>query len=216
MPAYAESPLLEGERVLVVGAHPDDETIGAGRLVAQHRGPTSAVTLTWGESCVPGLPPGPMGDRRIAEWRTAIGHLGCVEKDAPRWPDGRLDEHEDEVAAVLSDLAHGFDVLLTTWRHDPHPDHEAAGRAAAAAAAAVGARLVEFPVWAPYWTDDHLVGALGYEVQRLRTSPPAERARQRALATYVSQTRPLAPGIVEIVPQAMLERHPFQIVMAPR
>jgi LmbE family N-acetylglucosaminyl deacetylase len=39
------------------------------------------------------------------------------------------------------------------WRHDGHPDHDAAGRAATIASAAAGAPLLQYLVWAWHWAD---------------------------------------------------------------
>jgi LmbE family N-acetylglucosaminyl deacetylase len=209
------NPLSVADRVLVVGAHPDDETIGAGRLIGDHRGAVSAVTLTAGENCLPDerLDPNDMRIRRLAEWRSAVGLLGAEALETERWPDGRLAEFEEEVVAALTTLLDDVDVLVTTWRHDPHPDHQAAGRAAARAAETAGVRLVEFPVWAPFWTSRSQLEDLGWTASAVACDPQADQRRHQALEEYCSQTQPLLPGWLPVVPAELLERHQRQYLM---
>ncbi len=212
------TPLSPTDRLLVVSAHPDDETIGAGRLIAGHRGPVKAVTLTAGERCLPdpGVDVDDMRWRRLAEWRSAVGMLGAEPLEAQRWPDGRLAEGVDEVVLLLADLLAEFDVVASLWRHDPHPDHQAAGRAAAKAASATGVRMLEFPVWAPYWTSPTELVDLGYAVDVVACTPLDDQRRQLALQEYASQIQPHLPGWEPVVPAEMLERHGRQLLMSAR
>ena len=64
-----------------------------------------------------------------------------------------LADAEAIVAARLVDLIGDGDGTLVAapWRHDGHPDHEAAGRAAAVAARRTDASLVEYPIWWWHW-----------------------------------------------------------------
>ena len=159
-------------RLVVVGAHPDDEAVGAGRLVAQWtrtRGPVLAITLTAGEACLDDLgiaEPG-LADRRLQEWRTALGDLGAHAGPHRLCPDGAVASHADAMAAAIADELGPDDVVLAPWRHDPHPDHEAAGRAAALAARARGATLLEYPVWMAYWMTPEAVAATGHGLRSL-------------------------------------------------
>jgi LmbE family N-acetylglucosaminyl deacetylase len=209
------TPLSPTDRVLVVTAHPDDETIGAGRLIAGHPGHVRAVTLTAGESCLPEerIDRDDLRFRRLAEWRSALGQLGAEPVEAERWPDGRLAEFEQEVADSLTSLLADVDVVVTTWRHDPHPDHQAAGRACASAAATTGRRLLEFPVWAPYWMARADLDDLGWAASTVAHTPQDDQRRERALQEYASQTQPLLPGWEPVVPAEMLERHACQYLM---
>jgi LmbE family N-acetylglucosaminyl deacetylase len=200
--------------VLLVSAHPDDETIGAGRLVATCSLPVRAVTLTAGERCVehPACPPDELAVRRLAEWTDAVGALGVEALSTPRWPDGTLRDVVEPVANLLADLADRDTVILATWRHDPHPDHMSAGRAAHAAAVMVGARLVEYPVWAPYWLVQEQVRETGFAITGVHTPPDARGRWGRAIDCYRTQFEPLRAGWPPIVPRALLDRHPVQLV----
>lgn len=207
-------PLPAGAAVLAVGAHPDDETIGAGRLLADHDGPVRCVTLTAGEGCF-----GEDADAddvravRLAEWSLALSHLGAAAVGSPRWPDGGLAAFEAEAAAALARLAAGADVLLAPWRHDPHPDHGAAGRIAAAAARRVGVPLREYLVWTPYWLAPRDVAALGASVRVCPTSAGAEDRWRRAVDCFDSQVRPWPPARAAVVPPELLRRHRAQLLV---
>jgi LmbE family N-acetylglucosaminyl deacetylase len=216
--ALAELVPPESARLVVVGAHPDDETIGAGRLVAEWartRGPVLALALTAGEAClddvgvqVPGL-----AELRLAEWRSAAALLGAETGAHRLCPDGAVGAHADLLAAALAAELEPGDVLLAPWRHDPHPDHEAAGRAAAVAARERGATLLEYPVWMPYWMTPETVAATGNLWSVVVTGPDAEAARDRALAAYPSQLEPFRPGLGPVVPPLLLAHHHTQLVL---
>jgi LmbE family N-acetylglucosaminyl deacetylase len=104
-------------------------------------------------------------------------------------PDGGVARRTGALAHTLSRLLLPSDVVVTTWRLDGHPDHEATGLAAAQACAAAGCRLLEAPVWMWHWAApgdpriawDRLVGlALGVDLVW---------RKQEALAAHVTQLR---------------------------
>lgn len=161
-PSWGRGPtldLLAGdppcERLVVVSAHPDDESLGVGGLIARaHRAGIGVhlVLLTAGESS---HPPAEhcsrhsLATRRLAEMDAAVELLApgspVVFLGAP---DGGVADVEQEVVAALGEIVgdgHGT-LLVAPWRHDGHPDHDAAGRAAARVAAACEARLAEYPL----------------------------------------------------------------------
>jgi LmbE family N-acetylglucosaminyl deacetylase/SAM-dependent methyltransferase len=192
--------LLGVRRVIVVGAHPDDESLGAGGVVATARADDLCVDLvcaTDGEGSHPGSPthtPTHLADRRTTEWLDAARALG-VDPDCThrlRLPDGGLDTHVTELTTRLVDMVgDGRDtVIVAPWREDGHPDHEATGRAASAAARRTGAQLWEFPIWFWHWAcpDDP-------RARRLRPfaldTEPVER-KQQAIAAHTSQVSPLS------------------------
>lgn len=140
---------------MVLSAHPDDESLGVGGLIAlAHRAGIGVylVLLTAGESS---HPPAEhcsrhsLATRRLAEMDAAVELLApgspVVFLGAP---DGGVADVEEEVVSALGEIVgegHGT-LLVAPWRHDGHPDHDAAGRAAARVAAACGADLVEYPL----------------------------------------------------------------------
>ena len=208
-------PLAGAARVLVVSAHPHDETLGAGRLIAGHDGPVVALTLTAGENCLVGhdVDTVDVGMLRLAEWRSAMAELGADTLDTRRWVDGTLDVHEVDVARLLLRTLQPGDVLLTPWSQDPDADHRAAGRAAREAADAAGVTVVEYPVWAPYLRTPHQVQETGQQLVPVESGVLAGRAWRRALGQYLSQREPWQPGWDPLVPADFVQHHLTQLVV---
>lgn len=211
--------------LVVAGAHPDDETLGLGRLAyawGQQLGPVTGVLATAGEACIDHVlqrPPG-IAARRIAEWHTAIDRLGFTDRHLLNLPDGQVAEHQDTVverlvAIITAAADSGPVVLAAPWRGDPHPDHRAVGRAAARATETCAATLIEFPVWMTYWASPASVAALGHELLVVQHDPAAELAQREATLAFVSQLQPLAPGITPVLPAAMLAHQRRQLLLVP-
>jgi LmbE family N-acetylglucosaminyl deacetylase/SAM-dependent methyltransferase len=191
---------LDGvRRVIVVGAHPDDESLGAGGLVAGARAaglPVVLVCATDGGGSHPDSPthdPATLAVRRAAEWEAAARELG-VDASARRrlgLPDGGLEGCVEQLTqALVEAIGDGRGtVLAAPWRKDGHPDHAAVGRAAAAAARRTDAQLWEYPVWFWHWAtpDDP-------RVSRLRALPMSTHgdAKHRAIYSHHSQVAPLS------------------------
>ena len=191
-------------RLVVVGAHPDDETLGAGGLVrhaALAGWSVEVVTATAGEGSHPRSPthaPQRLADVRRAELRDAISVLApgavvrCVDL-----PDGDVSSHVPELVAdlVRTISTDGDEVVLCApWTGDGHPDHEAAGRAAEIAAARTDAELLHYPVWLWHWGG---VTELPWDrATRLPLDAAALGAKRDAIAAHTSQVRPLSdrPG----------------------
>lgn len=205
-PAVEALPRLElpatRRRLVVVGAHPDDETLGAGGLVhaaARAGWDVAVLSATAGEGSHPHSPthpPAELADVRRRELRDAISVLApgarvaCLEV-----PDGQVSAHVAELVAALVEAigTDGDEVLLCApWRADGHPDHEAVGRAAAIAAGRTDALLVEYPVWLWHWAGH---ADLPWDrACRLALDDAGRAAKRDAVAAHASQVRPLSPG----------------------
>jgi LmbE family N-acetylglucosaminyl deacetylase/2-polyprenyl-3-methyl-5-hydroxy-6-metoxy-1,4-benzoquinol methylase len=181
-------------RVVVVAAHPAAEVLGAGGVAATAAGAgveVAVVVLTDGEGSHPAsttTSPAELAAVRRAECRAGLERLGAwVAVAHVGLPDGRLEEREQECAALVTRMVgDGRGVLLVApYRHDGEPDHEAAGRAAAAAASRTGARLLEYPVWMWHWSSPDT--AAWSSMCRLSLSPDVMAAKQQALAAHRSQ-----------------------------
>ena len=208
-------PLAGASRVLVVSAHPHDETLGAGRLIAGHAGPVVALTLTAGENCLADrdVDTVDVGMLRLAEWRSAVAELGADTLDTPRWGTARSTSTRPTWPGCCCAPLQPGDVLLAPWSQDPDADHRAAGRAAREAGDAAGATVVEYPVWAPYLRTPHQVRDTGHQLVPVESGAEAARAWRRALAQYLSQLEPWQPGWDPLVPADFVQHHLAQLVV---
>lgn len=144
--------LPDWSRVLVVVAHPDDESFGLGAVVDAFSAAGSQVTvlcLTEGESSTLGTGLN-LGRMRRDELGLASRELGVAATTLHHHPDGALStvcrhilagEVIDEVGACQADGILVFDHSGVTG----HPDHTAA-----TAAAVLAAEVLDLPVLA--WT----------------------------------------------------------------
>jgi LmbE family N-acetylglucosaminyl deacetylase len=219
---HVPSAHLDGfDHVLVVAAHPDDETLGAGGLIA-----TAAVAdldvhlfvCTAGEHSHPKSTthrPEELAARRENEVRAALGELapGGAGITLLNVQDGHLHEAEQTLVQLLVRLIKDGrrTLIVAPWRHDGHPDHDAAGRAAATTARRTGATLWEYPIWWWHWARPG--DAPWDDLRQLDLTDIATRRRRRALDHHRSQTEPLsdAPG-----DEALLRPHFVQHFTGPR
>ncbi len=201
-------PIAESEwaeaRWMVLAPHPDDETLGAGALIATTAAAgrlAGVVFLTDGAGSHPHSEA--VSRERLVlirreEARSALAVLCGGE--APEivfldWPDAR--PHADgslaalASAATLADLCldRGVNALAVTALHEPHCDHAAAARLARAAVGWTGpsVQLFEYQVWADEPPHD--------AKRAIETGPVEPELRTRALDAHRSQlTDLLGPG----------------------
>jgi LmbE family N-acetylglucosaminyl deacetylase len=195
-----------GDRLLVVVAHPDDETLALGGTLAELAAAgvhVRVVSLTSGEAALDhvGERVEDLAGRRREELRragTALGLAGCTALDLP---DSRLADHPARVEAAVRAAVdeHRPDRVATLWHADPHPDHRAVSRAALAVC---GQDLVaEFLLWTVHWTDPRDVPD---DVVPVTRGEAARQARETALAAYRSQVEPLAAHLGPVLPPAVV------------
>lgn len=131
-----------GDRLLVVVAHPDDETFGCGSLLAHAHDcgvPTTVACATRGEAgsaaAGRGLDDADMAVVREAELREAAAWLGVARVELFDWVDSGMegapgpralvaapvDEVADRIAALIDDVRPT--VVVTLDASDGHRDH---------------------------------------------------------------------------------------------
>lgn len=210
---------LDIDRLLVVAAHPDDETLGAGGLIATahaHGIPVSVLVLTDGEAATPDSPATALTRRR--ECLTALDALGGASVRFAGLPDARLRDHEARVrAAIALSLAEDPDartLLAVPWWGDGHGDHRVAGEAALRLA---GARVpvVGYPIWMWHWESPDRADAANWRT--LALAPPAQGAKETALRAYESQLAGAGPDEPPILHAGMQAhfRRAVEVFIAP-
>jgi LmbE family N-acetylglucosaminyl deacetylase len=198
-------------RLVVVAAHPDDETLAAGGyLRAAHAAGcvVEIVIATDGEAAFPDAAAADraaLGRARRRELYEALGSLGAADVPVHRLglPDSGLEEAESTLAEELEPLLQHADAYLAPWSGDPHPDHAAAGRAAAVAAP-VTAHGWAYPIWAlarERPDQDRIPWSRAY----LHVMSEADRAAKRAaIGRFTSQLEPAPDGGPPILPAEVL------------
>jgi LmbE family N-acetylglucosaminyl deacetylase/SAM-dependent methyltransferase len=196
--------LSQVRKLVVVAAHPDDESLGAGGLIATAAAlqiPTSLLVATVGEGSHPSSrthSPATLARMRRRELDAAATVLGLQESAVVTLavPDGQVAEHLDAITAAIVDLVgDGRDTLLVApYRADGHPDHEAMGRCAATAAHRTGALLAEYPIW--MWHAGRPADITWSRFVRLALPSSVQEVKRAAVACHASQIAPLSdlPG----------------------
>lgn len=205
---------LDGvELFVVVAAHPDDETLGAGGLIAMAHAaaiPVAVIVATAGEHSHPESPtfsPAQLSAIRRVEVVHAIDELAPgASVQLLGLPDGGLRQNVDSLAGAVGALIgdHAGALVASPWRGDGHPDHAAAGDAAAQAVEAAGATLLEYPIWGWHWGRPDSAEWPWERTRTLSLSNEAVAAKATALELHRSQTEPLSdkPGDEAIVSPA--------------
>lgn len=208
-----ESLLWPGGRLVVVAPHPDDEVLACGALLAmqvQRRGPVLVLAVTDGEAshgvqAEEGA--NRLGERRRLESLLGLQSLGVPPEATRRLglPDGQVTAYREVLSSMLKDLLHPLDLVVTTWRLDGHPDHEATGAAVADACAARACRLIEAPVWMWHWSEPGDPRVPWQRLYALPVSAAAQQLKARALAAHASQLQPRG-GLGPVLGNAILGR----------
>jgi LmbE family N-acetylglucosaminyl deacetylase len=178
---------LEGPLV-VVAAHPDDETFGAGGLIhswARAGHEVTVITVTDGEGARADLPE--PGTVRRREMRAA---LSCLSDRHIQWhrlgiPDGEVAARETFVESVIKTRLPVDGTLIAPFEHDGHPDREAVARICIELARRKGITVLRYPIWA--WHESEPGAWRGMEFVRFELSAMAQLAKSRAIRCFASQ-----------------------------
>jgi LmbE family N-acetylglucosaminyl deacetylase len=213
--AFPELSLHDCPGLLLVGPHPDDETLGFGATAAtlHSRGvDVRVVSVSDGGGAYLNLSPLErtwLERARRSELLRATSYLGLTRPISLGLPDGTLCDHEtglaDTLSALLSELRPGA-WCAATWRGDGHPDHEAVGRAAAVAAQRAGAKLLEYPVWMWHWARPDDTAVPWHRMARLAPDRAAVARKQVAAQEFQSQLTGYDPDTDPVLPPFALRR----------
>ncbi|MEP7179026.1 MAG: bifunctional PIG-L family deacetylase/class I SAM-dependent methyltransferase [Pseudonocardiales bacterium] len=190
-------------RLVVVAAHPDDETLGAGGLIAMASRsglPVEVIIATDGEASHPNSQthsPAVLAKiRRVEAEAARIALAPIATVTFLGLPDGGLEARRAEIVDVLKLSLDASTLLVTPWSGDRHPDHEACAVAAGVAAAQRGCPHWQYPIWAWHWADPASADLPWGELRRVDLDPESAEAKREAVAAYVSQHEALSdlPG----------------------
>jgi LmbE family N-acetylglucosaminyl deacetylase len=207
--------LTECPGLVVVAAHPDDETLGLGATIAQLAAAgvdVRVVSASDGGAAEPGATASEqtrLATTRRHELRRAAGVLSVPEPVSLGLPDGQLADHEDTLTDLLTGILGTSGTrpwCAGTWRGDGHPDHEAVGRAAASACARTGAALLEYPVWMWHWASPSDAAVPWDRAQAVPSPSWAVTRKRQAAQCFRSQFEPGIAGRAPVLPPFVLRR----------
>ncbi len=121
-------PLPKADCVCVFSPHPDDDIIGCGGAIAEHRASGSDVVIVYmtsGEAHRP-KEAKEIAQKREREAQRAADKLGVHELIFLREPDGKLqmsDQRVSRIAELLADIQP--DLIYIPHQFDGHKDHKA-------------------------------------------------------------------------------------------
>lgn len=221
---------VDHDELVVVAAHPDDESLGAGGLahVAARRGTrVRVVVATDGENSHPGsrtVAPVDLAAVRRREVEAAVRALSPhATVEFLGIPDGGIETDIPRLRAYLRRIvadaaASGPRILVVApWEGDGHRDHRLVGRTAREVAAELGADYRGYPIWLWHWGS--ATDAPWAWMEQVPLDDAAQSAKREALALHESQNAPLSPRPGdEAILHAGMRAHfarPFEVLVRP-
>ncbi len=197
---------LDIDALIVLAAHPDDETLGAGGLmataaargirvvvvVATDGGGSHPDSMTW--------PPRALARERRIEIARAIDQLAPGSAlSFLGLTDGHLRERRTRLttlvrSAILTETTGDplRTLVVAPWSGDGHRDHRVLGEVSEGLAHELGHRSLGYPIWLWHWAHPAEVDTRGWTV--LPLDREAHAAKLRALPLHATQVLPLSPA----------------------
>lgn len=215
--------LQAGGALHVIAPHPDDEILGCAGIMRQaaRLGMTVHVwAVTDGEASHPGSqhwPPERLACTRTQESEHALRLLGVpARRHRLMIPDGGVQTHAAQLTQRLAEVLTPGDTVITPWRLDGHPDHEAVARASLLAAKACACLCLEVPIWGWHWMAPRQGHFPTPRARCIALSADDLLAKVRAIQAFRSQLEPDphtdSPPILPAYALARLQR-PFEVVL---
>lgn len=207
---------VDVDELIVVAAHPDDETLGAGgliRRVHESGGRVTIIVATDGEASHPHSTSHAPSVLRPIRHREVLRAARTLAPRASVYflglSDGALRENiaalEEALTPIFEPISMATDraLVVAPWSGDGHRDHRVTAQAVARVAASNGMRHLGYPIWLWHWgLPDDVPWDKGIA---LRLTPSERSIKALAMGAHASQTRPLstAPGDEAIVHDGM-------------
>jgi LmbE family N-acetylglucosaminyl deacetylase len=174
--------------LVVVAAHPDDETFAAGGLIhscSSAGSEVTVITVTDGEGARTDL--AQPGTIRRRELRAA---LSCLSGRHIQWhrlgmPDGNVVSNESSLERAIKTWLPTDATLIAPFEHDGHPDHESVGRVCMMLGQRRNINVLRYPIWA--WHHSTPEAWRHGEFVRFELSTEAQLAKSRAIRCFASQ-----------------------------
>src|SRR5690606_1808153 len=147
-------------RVCVIAPHPDDEILGCGGLIQRldrlgYQTVVTAFTNVTASQPVSILSnPDALNQFHPSQYRAALEQLSLKHTTlliALDIQDGQVAEQRELLKQHLQSYLQPNDVLITTFVHDGHPDHEITGQVTQQLATERHLSCIQVLIWAWHW-----------------------------------------------------------------
>ncbi|HJF27886.1 MAG TPA: PIG-L family deacetylase [Acinetobacter lwoffii] len=183
-------------RVCIIAPHPDDEILGCGGLIQrldQAGYPVTIFAVTNGTASHPDsslYSPAQLDQIRPHETRQALAALKLqqhVERIALQIPDGEVIEQRELLKQRLKAQLQPHDVLVTTFIHDGHPDHEGTAQVIQDLATELQQPCIQVLIWAWHWAQPGDARINWKIAHKLQLSATELSHKRRAAQCFKSQ-----------------------------
>lgn len=203
-------------RICIVAPHPDDEILGCGGLIQQLDAAGYEIVLfavTNGTASHPDsrlYTPEQLDHIRPQETINALGVLDLqqsIQRIALNIQDGEVAQQRDQLVAALKPYLQANDILVTTFEHDGHPDHEITGQVSKQLAATHSLKCLQVLIWTWHWASPGDSRIPWHKALRLELNPKQLARKIEAMQCFKSQLEPdSSTGKAAIVSGSALAR----------
>lgn len=196
-PLQVQSYFPQGSRICIVAPHPDDEILGCAGLIQSLDQAGFEVILfavTNGTASHPHssiYTPDQLNRIRPLESIRALSKLNLkqtIQRIAFNIEDGEVANQQQRLEKCLKEHLTDRDVLVSTFIHDGHPDHEITGQVVQRVARELGLKNLQVLIWAWHWAtpDDHRIP--WHKALRLDLDIQQLQRKHHAILSFESQT----------------------------